>query len=143
MKSRGVITVIVEKTGTGFSAYANEIEGLTTVGESIGELKSNFNEVFYEHIEYLREIEELTDDTNNFDINYVIDLSQFFEYFSVLNKSAFAEHYVKMNASLFRQYTKGLAPLSSEKLQKISDGLKSLADEINNLNFSISSLPNN
>jgi predicted RNase H-like HicB family nuclease len=127
-------TVIVEKTGTGFSAYTKEIDGLATVGDTIAQLKQNFNEVLGYHVEYLKEQGE-TVNTDDYEISYVIDLEQFFEYFSVINKSAFAERYVKMNTSLFRQYTKGLAPLSGDKLKKISEGLHRLAEEIDGLSL--------
>jgi predicted RNase H-like HicB family nuclease len=128
------LTVVVEKTVTGFSAYAKEIDGLATVGSSLSELKENFNEVLQYHVEYLNEQgEALTKE--NFTINYVVDLEQIFEYFSVINKSAFAERYAEINQSLFRQYTKGLAPLSGDKMAQISKGLHKLADEISDLTF--------
>lgn len=126
------ITVIIEKTSTGFSAYAKEIEGLATVGSSISEIKNNFNEVLEYHVEYLQEQGESVT-VGDFDISYQIDLEQVFDYFNVINKSAFAEHYAEMNQSLFRQYTKGLAPLSGEKMEQISKGLHKLADELSDL----------
>ena len=132
---KNTLTVIVEKTGTGFSAYAKEINGLATVGDSLAELKQNFNEVLTYHIEYLQEQGEASASIDNYDVYYVLDLEQFFDYFSVINKSAFAEHYVKMNTSLFRQYTRGLTPLSSDKLKQISEGLHKLADEINGMSL--------
>ena len=129
------LTVVVEKTGTGFSAYSKEIDGLVTVGESISELKENFNEVLEIHIDYQNEMKGASLKEEDFKISYLLDLEQFFEYFSVINKSAFAQHYANVNSSLFRQYTKGLAPLSGEKLKQISDGLHKLANEINDLEF--------
>ena len=36
------ISVVLEKTSTGFSGYAKEIDGLATVGSSISEIKQNF-----------------------------------------------------------------------------------------------------
>lgn len=132
MKAQNVLTVIVEKTGTGFSAYTKEIDGLATIGDSLTELKRNFNEVLHYHVEYLQEQGENVT-TNDFIINYVLDLEQFFEYFNVINKSAFAEHYAGINQSLFRQYTKKLAPLSDDKMLQISRGLHKLADELSDL----------
>ncbi|RZJ55899.1 MAG: type II toxin-antitoxin system HicB family antitoxin [Flavobacterium sp.] len=126
------ISVVLEKTTTGFSAYAKEIDGLATVGSSISEIKENFNEVLQYHVEYLQEQGENVTITN-FNISYQIDLEQVFEYFSVINKSAFAEHYTDINQSLFRQYTKGLATLSSDKMLQISKGLHRLADELSDL----------
>lgn len=126
------ISVIIEKTSTGFSAYAKEIDGLATVGNNISEIKENFNEVLQYHVEYLQEQGEKVT-IIDFTIGYQIDLEQVFEYFSVINKSAFAEHYAEMNQSLFRQYTKGLATLSSDKMLQISKGLHKLADELSDL----------
>ncbi|MBM6498900.1 hypothetical protein [Flavobacterium macrobrachii] len=132
MKAQTVLTVIVEKTGTGFSAYTKEIDGLATIGDGLTELKRNFNEVLHYHVEYLQEQGENVT-TNDFITNYVLDLEQFFEYFNVINKSAFAEHYAGINQSLFRQYTKKLAPLSDDKMLQISRGLHKLADELSDL----------
>ena len=132
MKAQTVLTVIVEKTGTGFSAYTKEIDGLATIGDGLTELKRNFNEVLHYHVEYLQEQGENVT-TNDFITNYDLDLEQFFEYFNVINKSAFAEHYAGINQSLFRQYTKKLAPLSDDKMLQISRGLHKLADELSDL----------
>ena len=93
-----VISVIIEKTATGFSAYAKEIDGLATVGSSISEIKANFNEVLQYHVEFLQEQGEKVK-IADFDISYQIDLEQVFDYFSVINKSAFAEHYAEINQS--------------------------------------------
>lgn len=134
MKKKKLITVVIEKTGTGFSAYAKDFSGIATVGQTFSELKENIDEVFELQVEYLQE-KDSSIKLEDFEINYVVDLEQFFEYFSVINKTAFAEHYAKVNPSLFRQYTKGLTPLSSDKLRQISIGLHRLADEINGLTF--------
>lgn len=134
MNKKKLITVVIEKTDTGFSAYAKDFSGMATVGETFSELKENINEVFEMQVEYLQE-KDSSIKPEDFEINYAVDLEQFFEYFSVINKTAFAERYAKVNPSLFRQYTRGLTPLSSDKLKQISKGLHKLADEINDLTF--------
>ena len=133
-KEKRVLTVVIEKTSTGLSAYAKDFSGVATVGDTLAELKENIIEALGYQVEYLQE----TDPSikfEDFEINYVLDLEQFFDYFSVINKTAFAEKYAKVNPSLFRQYTKGLTPLSGEKLTQISKGLHKLAEEINDLTF--------
>ena len=134
METQKVITIIVEKTATGFSSYVKEIDGLVTVGNNMSELKRNFNEVLDYHVEYLQEKGEKVS-RNNFRTNFVLDLEQFFGYFNVINKSAFAEHYAGINQSLFRQYTKKLAPLSDDKMLQISRGLHKLAEELSDLSL--------
>ncbi|AWL08753.1 hypothetical protein G9H64_09015 [Aquirufa nivalisilvae] len=136
MNSQICLTVIVEKTGTGFSAYAKEIDGMVAVGSSVNELKANFVEVFQHYVDYENEIGNSIQ-IQDYSLNYVLDLEQFFDYFHVINKSAFAEHYVGINPSLFRQYAKKLAPLSDKKIVQISNGLHKLANELSDISLSV------
>lgn len=46
------LTVILEKTETGYSAYCKEIDGMITVGETFEEVKENFKEVLYMKADY-------------------------------------------------------------------------------------------
>lgn len=124
------LTVVVEKTDTGFSAYIKEMDGVISVGSTITELKDSLNEALYHELEYINETEGKNISVSDFELNYTIDLKQFFDYFKVINKSAFAEDYLDINKSLFRQYTKGLATLSDKKVLHISRGLHKLANEL-------------
>ncbi|WP_422349893.1 type II toxin-antitoxin system HicB family antitoxin [Flagellimonas sp.] len=112
------LTGIIEKTGTGFSGYFKEVDGVASVGDSLAEMKENLLEAI--------QLKLGTEDVG--EIDYVIDLEQFFEYYKVINKSAFAD-YIGMNRSLFRQYASGLTKLSDKKLQDITTGLQRLAKD--------------
>lgn len=114
------LTAVIEKTGTGFSGYIKEIDGIAVVGDTITEMKENFI--------LSLELKEIED----YSIEYVVDLEQFFSYFKVINKSAFAE-YIGMNKSLFRQYTGRLTNLSDDKLLDITKGLHNLAKDFSNI----------
>lgn len=129
------LTVVVEKTNTGFSAYIKEVDGIVGVGGTITELKENLNEAFYHHLEYVNEVEGSSLSISDFEIAYTLDLKQLFDYFKVINKSAFAEDYLNINQSLFRRYTSGLAPLSDKRMSEISKGLRKLADELEDLSL--------
>lgn len=117
---KSTLTAIIEKTTTGFSGYIKELDGMITVGSSISEMKENFSEILA--------LNEMVD----YNIEYVVDLGQFFDYYDVLNKSAFAD-YIGMNRSLFRQYTRGLTKLSDNKLLDITKGLHKLADDFSDI----------
>ncbi|THD67634.1 hypothetical protein E7Z59_08220 [Robertkochia marina] len=133
--SKTLLTAIVEKTGTGFSAYIKEMDGVIAVGDSLAELKNSLNESLFHHLDYLNETEGSELSTDDYTIDYHIDLQQFFDYFKVINKSAFAESYLHINKSLFRQYTKGITSLSDKKLKKISTGLHQLAHELDDISL--------
>lgn len=115
-------TAVIEKTGTGFSGYIKEVDGIASASDSLSEIKSDL-------LEALQMTNEKIQDEQ---INYVIDLEQFFEYYNVINKTAFAD-YIGMNRSLFRQYTGGLTNLSDNKLLDITKGLHRLAKDFSDI----------
>ena len=125
-------TAIIEKTNTGFSGYFKEVNGITSVGGSITELKENLQEALGYYIEYLEEKGKDFTPLDSVKVDYTVDLEQFFEHYSVINKSAFA-NYIGLNPSLFRQYIKGLANLSDEKMLQITKGLHKLAADIEDI----------
>ncbi|WP_373056712.1 type II toxin-antitoxin system HicB family antitoxin [Zunongwangia sp. H14] len=132
LKETSPLTVIIEFTNTGLSAYIKEVDGLTTVGDSLGEIKRNINEVIQYELEYLEEQGEEVPKITDLKINYVIDLEQFFSHYKVINKTAFAA-YTGINPGLFRQYAKGLVPISDKRMEQISKGLQKLSDDLNHL----------
>ncbi len=125
------LTVVIEKTGTGFSGYLKEVNGIASVGDTITELKENLQDVLESKIEYLEEIGQETD-LLKLPLSYNVDLTQFFDHYKVINKSAFAE-YIGVNRSLFSQYTNGLTSLSSDKMLQITKGLHKLAADIEDI----------
>jgi len=50
--------VIIEQTGTGFSAYSPDVPGCVAVGDTPEETRSNFQDALASHLEAMREISE-------------------------------------------------------------------------------------
>lgn len=116
------ITVIVEKTRTGFSAYPPDYPVATT-GRNIGELQTNILEVlnfYYEDQGY-----EVTK-TN---IQLQIDLQQFFQYYRVLNARHLAEK-IGMNPTLLSQYVQGRKKPSQQQSERIINGIQQIGKEL-------------
>lgn len=130
------LKIVLEKTSTGYSAYAPDEEGIYTAGETYEELKENIIEVLELRIEYLEEIgdAENADRLRNSRIEYFLDIQQFFEQYPMLNKSEFAS-FIGMNPSMMRKISKGLVALSDTKARQIEEGLRRLADEFSKVNF--------
>lgn len=112
---------IIEKSENGgVSIYAPDIEGVYGFGMTEQDAKSDFLEVLEEQVEYYREKHGsrprwYTDCSN---IEYVYDLSGFFEAFPFINASKFAEA-LGVNPSLMRKYKGKLAGASERQLQAI------------------------
>ena len=125
--SKNKITLIVEKTNTGFSAYSNNYPIFTT-GKSIPELINSA----YETTEFYFEEENVKVEPN--DIKFEIDFKQFFKYYKVINAKFLAEK-IGMNATLLSQYVSGTKKPSPKQTEKILSGIHQIGQELSEINL--------
>ncbi|MDK2977901.1 MAG: hypothetical protein PWP52_615 [Bacteroidales bacterium] len=121
------ITLIVEKTDTGFSAYAENYPAFTT-GKTIPELINNSFEAcsFYFEEQNIK----LTHDN----IKFEIDFKQFFQYYKIIN-SKFLAKKIGMNPTLLSQYVQGHKKPSSSQTEKILMGIHQIGQELSEINL--------
>lgn len=127
MKKPQQLILIVEKTNTGFSAYANEYD-IYTVGKTIPELLYNAFEAcnlfFEEHGLSIKQS----------DIKLEIDFQQFFKYYKVLNAKFLAER-IGMNPTLLSQYVRGHKKPSQKQTEKILNGINKIGQELSEISL--------
>jgi predicted RNase H-like HicB family nuclease len=121
------IEVIVEKTKTGYSAYAEKYP-VYTVGKSLEELKSNILEA----VNLLLEGQGKMIAEN--DLKIKLDLPQFFAFYKVINAKALSER-IGMNQSLLAQYIKGVKKPSSTQTNRILRGVQQVGKELAGIQF--------
>lgn len=92
--------MIIERTKTGYSAYAEKYP-VYTAGKSLEQLKGNMLEALNLYFE--DEGKAVTEK----DLKVTLDLPQFFEFYKVINTKALSER-IGMNQSLLAQYIKGI-----------------------------------
>lgn len=114
---------IVEKTNTGYSAYAEDYNAATT-GDTYKELKVNMLDALNTLLEY--EGKKLA--TMN-DITVKFDLQQFLSYYNGINISIISKKY-NLNNSLISQYKSGEKFPSEEQARKIIESIKSYGQEL-------------
>ncbi len=128
-KLKKKIRMIVEKTNTGFSAFASDDKlPVGTTGVTIAELQENMLEalnLFYEDQGYFLDKENIVIE---------IDLQQFFQYYRVLNAKHLAEK-IGMNPTLLSQYVSGTKKPSLAQSQRIIVGIQNIGKELSELNF--------
>ncbi|MHA4894016.1 type II toxin-antitoxin system HicB family antitoxin [Pedobacter sp. PWIIR3] len=126
------IVFVVERTGTGFSAYSEDFENIPvgTTGETIEELRANIVEAYNSFAE-LSGKKELS--INDFSIQ--IDVPQFFEYYKIINASALSSR-IGMDKTLLSQYVNGHKKPSHKQIEKIMTGIKQLGNELASLELS-------
>lgn len=126
-KSVREIKFIIEKTNTGFSAFAKKYPIFTT-GSSIPELMNNIldasNLYFEEH-----EIKIVAEN-----LKYEIDFKQFFLFYRVLNSKFLAEK-IGMNPTLLSQYVKGRKKPSPSQTERILSAIHEIGKELSEINL--------
>jgi len=124
-----VIKVIVEKTRTGFSAFAEDYDVYTT-GKTFSELNDNILEALNFYFE---------DDRKKISPRQIvleIDLKQFFQYYRVINAKFLAER-IGMNPTLLSQYVQGRKKPSAQQTEKIIEGLNEIGKELSEIHLTV------
>jgi hypothetical protein len=120
------IAITVERTGTGYSAYANDY-GIAVVGDTYKELQNNALEAVNLYME-----ETGKKPISAEDLQITLDLAQFFAFFKVINASALAVR-VGMPQSLLAQYVSGHKKPSAKQIGRILDGVREVGKELASL----------
>ena len=120
------IKLVVEKTDTGFSAFSEKYTVFTT-GQSFTELLNYAVEAM--NI-YLVDHGRLITAEN---IEFEIDLKQFFQYYRVINSKFLAKR-IGMNETLLSQYVNGRKKPSATQTSKILSGIQEIGRELSNIN---------
>lgn len=118
------ILFIIEKTRTGFSAYAADDDiPIGTTGKTFSKLQSNMLEVlqFY--------FDDYGYKVTSSNIVLQFDLQQFFQYYRVLNARQLAER-IGMNPTLLSQYVQGRKKPSQVQNEKIIKGIQQIGKEL-------------
>jgi hypothetical protein len=123
------IVVKVERTETGFSAYAEKYTAFTTGKNSI-ELVSNMVESLNLYFEAEGKGKRVTAT----DISFEMEVTTIFEIFPVINVRALAGR-IGMNHTLLSQYATGKKKASPKQTEKILDGIHEIGRELSELNL--------
>jgi len=126
-KQKGKLVMVIEKTDTGYSAFAEDYPIFTT-GRTIVELMANALEA----ANLAWEEEGLVFAPQN--LKFEIDFQQFFQYYKVLNANVLAEK-IGMNPSLLSQYVQGRKKPSGVQTEKILKGIHQIGRELSEINL--------
>lgn len=123
------IEMIVERTKTGYSAYAAKYSVFTT-GSTLQALKKNMLEAL--NLYFKKKGKTIVET----DLKITLDLQQFFAFYKVINAKAFSER-IGMNQSLLAQYIKGIKKPSASQSLRILKGVQQIGKELASINFFI------
>ena len=121
------IEMIVEKTKTGYSAYASK-HPVYSAGSNLEQLKTNILEAL--NLYYEEQGKTITEK----DLKITLDLPRFFEFYKVINAKALSKR-IGMNQSLLAQYTRGIKQPSANQTQRILEGVQQIGRELADIRF--------
>lgn len=120
--------IVVEKTSTGYSAYADKYRVYTT-GSDVKELVDNIIEAMNFH---LREAgEKVALSKKNLDI--VFSIPSLFQLYPI-NLRHFAQR-IGMNYTLLSQYVQGRKKPSEKQARKVVEGLQEVGKELSEVDI--------
>ena len=121
------ITITVEKTRTGFSAFAEDLNVFTTA-KNVHLLREHLLEAL--NLYY----EETGQEVSASQIRLRLDLKQFFQYYRVINAKFLSER-IGMNPTLLSQYIQGKKVPSSSQTDKILKGIHDIGLELSRIGW--------
>ncbi len=121
------IAAIVERTSTGFSAYADK-QNIYSTGKTFTELLANMTEA----LNFYFEDEGISIKPNQ--VKFHIDLKQFFKHYKVLNARYLATR-IGMNPTLLSQYVQGRKTPSEKQTEKILLGIQEVGRELSDVSL--------
>lgn len=121
------IKVKVEKTTTGFSAYADRYAAFTT-GRTVSDLIANMVESLNVYFEAEGKGRVVTAS----DLRFELDLTSIFDVYPVINMKALSNR-LGMNYTLMAQYASGKKKPSSKQAEKIIEGIHAIGRELSEL----------
>jgi hypothetical protein len=121
------IEILIEKTKTGFSSYAQKYAVYTTA-KKIVKLKSNVVEALNLHFEDQGIV------ISEPDLKFTLELAEFFDFYKVINAKALSER-IGINQSLLAQYIRGFKKPSTKQSKRILKEVQNVGKELANIQF--------
>jgi len=130
MKSKKIITIILEKTPDHYSAFARDIAGIYGAGDTASEAKQSIVEA----IELLKELnseENIPEELKGeHEIKYQFDSASLLSYYQGIFTNAAMERLTGINQRQIQRYATGESKPRPEQKAKIRNGLHKLGKEL-------------
>lgn len=125
MKPRKIV-FIVEKTATGYSAYAEDYNVFTT-GDNMKQLKKNMLDAINTWLEH-----KAKPLANASQIEVKLDIPQLFKFFPEISAKGLSKR-ANMNDKLISQYATGKKTPSEKQSKRLLSAIRDLATDLNQL----------
>lgn len=123
------IKIIIERSNDLFSAYADNVEGVTGVGETVEEAKASALKSIQILVKYNKNnVPSIL--KGNYTLTYKYDVESFLRYFKGIFTNAALERITGINQKQFQHYASGLKKPREAQAKKIEKALHQLGREL-------------
>jgi len=131
------LKVIIEKTGTGYSAYLPDVPGIATAADTFDELRENVGEVVKVYIETAMEFGDPLPDflKGEYTFDFKFDIQAFMQWMSKVMSQRGLSEIADMNESLISQYASGIKKPGPKQLHRIQTAIHRFADDLHAISF--------
>ena len=128
----GNVNVIIEKTGTGFSAFVPVLPGCVATGTTVENVKKEISELIPLHLNGIKEdgLNVPDDFSTTYSLLFVFDVETFLNHYNRIFTKRALSGITGINESLLSQYASGLKHPRAAQAKKIENGLHQLAKEL-------------
>lgn len=131
------LTVIVEKTNTGYSAYVPEIPGIVTAADNFDELRDHIRELLEMFIETSRTwgdpVPAILE--GEYTVEYKFDIRAFMQWMTRVMSQRGLSEIAEINETLISQYANGVKKPGPKQLKKIQKSIHRFADDLHSISF--------
>lgn len=131
------ITVIIERVENNFSAYVQEVDGITATGKTIDEIKTSIIDAIDEYKASCKEfnLEIPAELKGDYEITFELDIQSFLSIYQGIFTKSGLEKLTGINQKQLWHYAKGVSKPRQAQKQKIETALHRLGSELISLSL--------
>ncbi|MCQ2188060.1 MAG: type II toxin-antitoxin system HicB family antitoxin [Bacteroidales bacterium] len=131
------VTVVIERAENNFSAYVQDVDGITATGESIDEIKSSIINAIEEYKSACKNLglEVPVELRGDYEIAFELDIQSFLMIYQGIFTKSGLEKLTGINQKQLWHYANGVTKPRQAQRQKIESALHRLGNELLSLSL--------
>ena len=131
------VTVVIERAENNFSAYVQDVDGITATGESIDEIKSSIINAIEEYKSACKDLglEIPAELRGDYEIAFELDIQSFLMIYQGIFTKSGLEKLTGINQKQLWHYANGVTKPRQAQRQKIESALHRLGNELLSLSL--------
>lgn len=132
-----IVTAVIERAETNFSAYVSGVDGITATGRTVDEIKASIIDAIDEYKDSCKELgcEVPSELKGEYEITFEIDIQSFLSIYQGIFTKSGLEKLTGINQKQLWHYANGMSKPRPAQKRKIESALHQLGTELISLSF--------